>query len=454
MNDAPLLSGGLPFLGQLLALRHDPLSVFERAGKHPSEVVRLEVGPRSMFLVRKPEHVRYVLQENSGRFSKQTRGYEALRHVLGNGLVTSEGSFWLRQRRLAQPAFHRQRIAQFAETMVRLTGEAMERWRVAAERGEVIDVSREMMALTLRVVGWTLLSAEVGPDSPLVSLALDEVLHQVRPRTTALLRWPLSIPTPKNLALARAKRQLDDVVLRVIDDRRKSGETGDDLLGMLMAARDEETGEAMSDEQLRDEVMTIFLAGHETTANALTWALYLLSQHPDMRERLTREVREVMGDRPPSFADLPRLQYPLAVVSEALRLYPPVWLLMRRAEEDGEVGGFRIPRGAFVAISPFVCHRDAGNFPDPERFDPERFMGEAANSVPRFAYLPFSGGPRICIGNSFALMEAQLVLAMIAQRFRLDLVPGHRADTDPAVTLRPKYGMRMTVNLREAPSRS
>ena len=449
LRDAPLLGGGLPVVGQLLALRNDPIAVFRRAAEVPSDVVRIQVGPRSLFLVRRPEHVKYVLQENAGRFSKQTRGYEALRTVLGNGLVTSEGAFWLRQRRLAQPAFHRQRIAQFASTMTSLTGELMQKWRTASERDEELDVSHQMMALTLRVVGWTLLSTEIGPASPVVADALNVVLHQMMPRTTRLLSLPLSVPTPMNLALRRSRGKLDEIVLRIIDERRRSGTLGDDLLGMLMAARDEETGEAMSDAQLRDEVMTIFLAGHETTANALTWTLYLLSQHPELRARLAREVHAAMGDRTPTFEDLPKLGYVQAVINESMRLYPPVWMLMRRAEVDGEIGGFRVPLHSFVAVSPFINHRLPELFPEPERFDPERFTGSGANALPRFAYIPFSGGQRVCIGNGFALMEAQLVLTMIAQRFELDLVPGHRVVLDPAVTLRPKSGMRMRV--RPAP---
>lgn len=408
----------------------------------------MQVGPRDVYLVRRPEHVKYVLQENAGHFSKQTRGYDALRAILGNGLVTSEGAFWLRQRRLAQPAFHRQRIAQFASTMVDLTGQLLERWEKEAARGGIVDLSQEMMALTLRVVGWTLLSTEIGPDSPVVAEALNELLHQVMPRTTRLLQLPLSVPTPMNLALARARRQLDGIVLRIIEERRRSGQLGDDLLGMLMAARDEDTGEAMSDAQLRDEVMTIFLAGHETTANALTWTLYLLSQHPSVRAKLEAEVEAALGNRTPRFEDLPQLGYVLAVINESMRLYPPVWMLVRRVEVDEAVGGFRLPRGSFVAVSPLVMHRDPVLFPDPERFDPERFVGAAPNALPRFAFIPFSGGPRICIGNGFALMEAQLVLSMIVQRFRLDLVPGHRVERDPAVTLRPKFGMRMTIAAR------
>jgi cytochrome P450 len=437
---------GLPFLGYLLALQRDPIGVFQRVAAQGHDLVRMHVGNRSIYLVRRPEDIRYILQENQHNFSKQTPGYAALRLVLGNGLVTSEGDFWLRQRRLAQPAFHRQRIAGFAEKMTDLTRQLLERWETSARRGEPLDVASEMMELTLRIVGWTLLSTEVGPDSPAVGRALNELLPQVLRRSLSIVRLPRSIPTPKNRSLRAARAALDRVVLRMIAERRQRGGEGSDLLGMLMSARDEETGEAMSDAQLRDEVMTIFLAGHETTANALTWTLYLLSRHPDIRRRLQHEIAEALQGRVPTAADLPRLGYALAVVQESMRLYPPVWLLMRRCERDDVIAGYRIPAHTFVAVSPFIIHRDPSLFENPEGFDPDRFLGERAGQIPRFGYLPFSAGTRVCIGNSFALMEAQLVLAAIVQRFRLDLVSGHRVELHPAVTLRPRHGMRMTLH--------
>lgn len=444
---APVLDG-VPLLGNLPSLRRNPIEVFQRAAAVGADVVRIPVASKNVFLVQRPEHVKYILQEGHKHFSKQTRGYAALRLVLGNGLVTSEGDFWLRQRRLSQPAFHRQRIANFANDMVRLTGEMLQRWDATARGDATVDLADEMMALTLRVVGWTLLSTEVGPDSPKVSRALGDLLHQVILRTTAVLPLPLWVPTPANRVLARARRDLDAVVLRLIAERRRSGADGEDLLGMLMSARDEDTGEAMSDAQLRDEVMTIFLAGHETTANALTWTFFLLSTHPEVRRKLEAEVDAALQGRAPGASDMPKLPYTLAVVQEAMRLYPPVWLLMRYAESDQVVGGYRVPRGSFVAICPYVQHRDARLFENPEGFDPERFVGERAQQIPRFGYIPFSAGPRICIGNNFALMEAQLLLASIVQRFRLELVPNHPVALDPAITLRPRHGMRMTLRRR------
>jgi cytochrome P450 len=442
--DAPHLPG-VPFLGHLPALRRDPIAVFQRAAALGDDLVRLPVGTRSVYVLRRTEDVKRVLQEYAQNYSKKTRGYAALRFVLGNGLITSQGDFWLRQRRLAQPSFHRQRLAQFGVRMVDLTEELLDRWDAAARLGSAVDVASEMSALTLRIVGWTLLSTETGPHAPAVSDALNELLHQVIRRTTQWIRLPRSIPTPGNRAVHRARKALDRVVLGMIAERRRSGADVPDLLGMLMSARDEDCGEAMSDQQLRDEVMTIFLAGHETTANALTWTLYLLSGHPEVRGRLEREVASALQGRRPGVEDLPKLGYVLAVVQESMRLYPPVWLLMRNTEREDVLAGFRVPARAFVAISPFLLHRDPRLFENPERFDPERFIGERAARIPRFGYIPFSQGPRVCIGNGFALMEAQLVLASIVQRFRLELVPGHPVELDPAVTLRPKHGMRMEV---------
>lgn len=442
--EAPTLRG-LPLVGNLPHMRRDPIALLTRAAAMGSEVVRIPVGPRDLFLIKGPENARYVLQENQKNFSKQTRGYAALRKVLGNGLVTSEGGFWLRQRRIAQPAFHRQRIARFAETMVRLTEDTLPAFDAAARRGATVDAATEMMTLTLRIVGWTLLSTEVAQESARVGGALNAVLHQVIERTTAIFDFPQVVPTPANVRLRRARAVLDDVVLRLIAERRRSGEDAGDLLGMLMSARDEETGEGMTDAQLRDEVMTIFLAGHETTANALTWTLFLLSSHPDVVRRLRGELSDVLGGRSPTFEDLPKLSYTLQVIQESMRLYPPVWILVRRCESDDVIAGFRVPKHVFVAVPPVILHRDPRIFERPEAFDPDRFAPDRAAKLPRFAYLPFSGGPRVCIGNSFALMESQLILATLLQRFSFDLLPGHPVELDPAVTLRPRHGMKMTV---------
>ncbi len=441
--DVPTLPG-LPLLGQLTRLQ-DPLALFMRAAAL-GDVSRFNVGRRQIYLLRAPEHVKHVLQDNYRNYTKQTRGYAAMRALLGDGLVTSEGDRWLRQRRIAQPAFHRQRISHFGAVMVRFTEELAARWEPLAKQGAALDISDEMMALTLRIAGQTLLSADVSEDAQQVRRGVSTGILEIAQRVRSPLTLPLYVPSPPNRRLLAARRTLDAVVYRIIHQRRASPGEGGDLLAMLMQARDEETGEGMSDVQLRDEVMTLFLAGHETTANALSWTLYLLSLHPAVAQRLQVELRSALGGRSPTVEDLPKLPYTAQVVSESMRLYPPVWVVMRRCEADDEVAGLRLRKGNFVVVSSYVSHRNPRYFENPEGFDPERFSPARAPLIPRFAYFPFLAGPRICIGNTFAQMEAALVLATLLQRFRLDLVPGHPVVPEPAVTLRPRFGLQMTVH--------
>ena len=436
-------------LGHLPRFRTDPIGLF-REGAVLGDVVRFPVGPRSVYLLRRPEHAKYVLQDAFKYFTKQTKGYHSLRFILGNGLVTSEGEFWLRQRRIAQPAFHRQRIAQFGESMTSITEEMLDRWAREIPPGGTIDVAKEMMALTLRIMGHTLLSTELSQQAGTVASSLVELLQQIIERATQLVSLPVWLPTQKNRRVMRARQQLDRIVYGIIAERRKARHAGSDLLGMLMDARDEETGAAMTDEQLRDEVMTIFLAGHETTSNALSWTFYLLSQHPQVEDKVRAETRAVLGGRAPKIEDLARLPYALMVIQEAMRLYPPVWLLMRRSERLESIDGYRIPVHSFIAISPYMIQRDVRNFKSPEEFLPERFAPENAAAIHRFAYFPFGAGPRVCIGNNFALIEAQLILATVIQRFSLKLKPGHPVEAHPTVTLRPRHGIAMSVHPPDA----
>jgi len=432
-------------LGHLPRFRSDPIGLF-REGAVLGDVVRFPVGPRSVYLLRRPEHAKYVLQDACKYFTKQTKGYHSLRFILGNGLVTSEGEFWLRQRRIAQPAFHRQRIAQFGDSMTSITEQMLDRWAREIPPGGTIDVAKEMMALTLRIMGHTLLSTELSQQAGTVASSLVELLQQIIERATQLVSLPVWLPTRKNRRVMRARQQLNRIVYGLIAERRRARDAGSDLLGMLMDARDEETGEAMNDEQLRDEVMTIFLAGHETTSNALSWTFYLLSQHPQIEDKLRAETRAVLGGRAPKIEDLARLPYALMVIQEAMRLYPPVWLLMRRSERPESIDGYRIPVHSFIAISPYMIQRDARNFKSPEEFLPERFTPENAAAIHRFAYFPFGAGPRVCIGNNFALIEAQLILATVVQRFSFTLKPGHPVEPHPTVTLRSRHGIAMSVH--------
>ena len=429
---------GHPLLGSLPAVRKDPIRVFLEAFRDHGDVVRFRFGPMVAHLVSSPEGVNHVLAENNKNYGKRTRGYDALRYVLGNGLLTSEGEFWKRQRRIAQPAFHRQRIAGFGQAMVRAAEECAE--RLSRRRGESVDLHHEMMRLTLRIVGQTLLGYDPSGDADEVGDALAHLLAIVNERTTRLIffRNP-TLPTPENLRMRRAVETLEKVVLRIIAERRQA--RGDDLLSMLMEAKDADSGEAMTDRQLRDEAMTIFLAGHETTANALSWTWLLLSRYPAALRELRAELDQVLQGRSPTVEDLPKLRFTKMLLEESMRLYPPAWIIARSASGPDEIGGYQIPAGSIVFVSPYVVHRHPRLWDDPEGFDPHRFSREP----PRGAYFPFGGGPRQCIGNGFAMMEAQLVLATIAQRARFELVPGHPVVLEPSVTLRPKFGLSMTV---------
>jgi cytochrome P450 len=366
--------------------------------------------------------------------------------LLGTGLLTSEGDVHLRQRRLAQPAFHRQRVAAYGATMAAYAAARRDRWR----SGATVDVHQEMMALTLAIAGKTLFDADVEHEAAEIGAALATTFQSFHfgfflPFGELLERLPL----PATLRFRKARARLDATIYRMIDERRRSGADRGDLLSMLLLAQDTEgDGGGMTDLQLRDEAMTIFLAGHETTANMLTWTWYLLSQHPDVEARLHAEVDAALGDRLPTANDLARLPYSRMVLAEAMRLYPPAWIIGRRALGPFEAAGYEIPARSIILASQYVTHRDARWFPDPERFDPERFTPEQQAARPKFAYYPFGGGPRVCIGEQFAWMEGVLVLATIAQRWTLRLVPGHPVALQPIITLRPKFGMRMTVEAR------
>ena len=373
-------------------------------------------------------------------------GIDPLHAALGNGLLLSEGDFWRRQRRLAQPAFHRQRLVSFATTMVDSTQAMLTRWE-GFEPGAPFDVAQEMMRLTMGIVSRTLLGMDVSEDARdarNVSGALTRLLEESNRRLLSVIRLE-KLPLPRNLRFKKDIALLDSVVFKIIAQRRKSGEDTGDLLSMFMHARDEETGEGMDDRQLRDEVMTMFLAGHETTANLLSWTWMLLSQHPAVQDKLRAELAEVLGGKAPTFEDLPRLTYTRMVLEEVLRLYPPAWILARQAREADEIGGFTIPKDSLIVLCSYVVHRLPRLWPNPEGFDPERFAPGREEGRHKYAYFPFSGGPRSCIGNAFAMMEAQLVLATVAQRFRLDLLPGHPVKADPSITLRPKDGVRVTI---------
>ena len=434
----------LPIVGNSLSFMRDPLRFLRSTQERYGDVVGVALGPLKVTLLSHPDLVEDVLVTRSKLFQKDAFLQTTLRPVLGEGLLSSEGDFWRRQRRLAQPAFHRDRIASYGEIMVEHAARLAATWR----DGDVRDVHKDMMHLTLEIVAQTLFGAQVGDRADDVGESLEAVLAVVSDPFELFLPILKRLPTPGRRRFNRGVAKLDSIIYGVVEERRKSGagETND-LLSMLLHAQDEDGGR-MSDKQLRDECMTLFLAGHETTALNLSWTWMLLSQHPAVEAKLARELEEVLGDRPATFADLPNLRYAGHVIAESLRMYPPAWSMGREAREDVEVGGFRVPRGGQVWFCPWSIQRDARWFDEPDSFRPERWEGDLAKTLHRYAYFPFGGGPRFCIGQAFAQMEAVLLLATLARAFKVEVLPKPRATPEPSVTLRPKHGLRARLKRR------
>ena len=437
---------GLPFIGHVLNFRRDPIGFLQKAARDYGDIVYFRIGSQDGFLLNHPDYVQNVLVTHQRNFAKG-RGLERAKAFLGEGLLTSEGEFHRRQRRLAQPAFHRQRIAAYGTVMTNCAARTRERW----QDGTIFDISQEMMRLTLAIVGKTLFDAEVESEATEIGVALSALMKGWPKLMSPFYPLLKRLPLPSNRRLWAGQERLDATIQRMIRERRASGEDRGDLLSMLLLAQDEEdNGGGMSDRQVRDEAMTLFLAGHETTANALTWTWYLVSQHPEVEEKLHAEIDAVLADRLPTADDVAQLRYTRMVLSEAIRLYPPAWAMGRRVLGDYEVPPYRIPANSLIFLSPYVMHHDPRYFPNPDAFDPQRWTAEAQVERPKFSYFPFGGGPRQCIGEGFAWMEGVLLIATFAQRWRLRLVPGHPVALQPLVTLRPKYGMRMVAERRSA----
>lgn len=430
---------GLPWIGQLREAWRDPIALFLSAREAFGDVVKFRFGPIEYHLVNDLGAVKHVLVDNAKNYVKSSN-YAGLKIMLGEGLLTSEGDFWKRQRRLSQPAFHREHLAGFATTMAHETQRMLDRWS-RIEPGTSLDAHAEMMRLTFAIVGQTLLSTDVDDDSSAIGEALDVGLKWTNDYAEALVRIPPWVPTPGNLRYQKARRTLDELVYRIIGERRKQADPGNDLLGMLMRVVGEGEDDRMNDRQLRDELLTLVLAGHETTANLLAFAFHALSTNPHWLRQTQEEVDAVLQGRTPTLADLPRMKITRMVLDETLRLYPPAWTFERQALEDDVIGGYRLPKGGIVGISPYVLHRDAKLWENPEGFDPMRFSPERSEGRHKFAYLPFGGGPRTCIGNAFAMMEATIILAMVLQHHRLDRDASRPLSLDPMVTLRPKHGV-------------
>jgi cytochrome P450 len=435
---------GLP-LTNLLAYRRGPLAYFQNLAQQYGDISFFRIGPQEAYFLNHPELIKDVLVTNHQNFMKGIV-LQRSKRLLGEGLLTSEGEFHRRQRRLAQPAFHRQRIASYAEVMVDYANRTSERWH----DGETLDMAEEMMRLTLAIVSKTLFDADVESESGEVGEAMTTVMELFDTLTMPFFELLSKLPLPQLRRFDNARTKLDRIIFSMVEERRRSGIDRGDLLSMLLLAQDEEgDGGQMTDQQLRDELMTIFLAGHETTANALTWTWYLLSQHPQVEEKLHREVDEVLGSRKATFADAASLRYTEMVLAESMRLYPPAWAIGRLSTVDCELGGYFVPRKSLVIFSQFVMHRDERYYHQPLLFIPQRWTPDARESRPAFSYFPFGGGPRRCIGEGFAWMEGVLLLATLAQKWKLRLVPHHPVALKPVITLRPKHGMKMIVSRRE-----
>ncbi|MGE5245164.1 MAG: cytochrome P450 [Betaproteobacteria bacterium] len=433
-----------PIFGSLIAPGRDPLQLFTGLARTHGDLVHFRMTGEHVFLVSRPDIIRDVLVTSSRNFTK-SRGLERAKNLLGEGLLTSEGASHLRSRRLLQPAFHRERIAAYATVMAEYAEREASRWTAGAP----FDAAQAMSRLTLAIVGRTLFDADVEASADEVGDALTRVLNTfwvtLLPFSGLIERLP--VPTFRRGRAARAR--LDAIIYRLIAHRRASGRDHGDLLSMLLQAQDEESGGGgFTDRQVRDEAMTLLLAGHETTANALTWTWYLLGQAPEVERKLHEEIDSVLGGRLPQAADVARLPFVERVVTEAMRLYPPAWMIGRRAIAEQPLDGYVAPPRSIVFMSQWVVHRDRRWFEEPERFAPDRWTPAFRTSLPKFAYFPFGGGPRQCIGEPFAWMELVLLVSTIARRWRLRPVPGHPVVPQPLVTLRAKHGLQVTAERR------
>jgi cytochrome P450 len=438
---------GHPLLGNLAEFRKDRIGLLTRLPQEYGDIARIRVGFFvSAVVVSAADLAHETLVSQNDAFVKSLGLSIFARPLLGDGLLTSEHELHRRQRRMIAPAFMNKRISGYAATMASYADRHVDRLR----RMDGADLAQEMMQLTLEILGKTLFNADLSGDATNVREAVTLALQSLNEQVSSPFPVPPLFPSPANLRAKKIVRRLDDVIYRLIRERRATGADAGDLLSMLLLARDADDDSPMSDQQVRDEAMTIMLAGHETTGNALAWTFYLLARHPEIRQRLEDEVDHVLGGHVPTVDVLPRLPYALQVIKESMRLYPPAYIVVRRATRDVSIGPYAVRKGEAVILDVIGMHRRADYFSDPMRFDPDRFQPEAEKAAVKHAYLPFGGGPRVCIGNHFALMEAQIVLAHFAQHLRFDLAPGREdIETEPLITLRPRGGVPVLVRKRD-----
>jgi cytochrome P450 len=434
---------GQPFFGSIREIQKDNVQAFMDAWLEYGDIVHFR-GPLTINLLVHPDYVEHVLRDNVANYPRPEFVTDKLKSIVGEGLVAAEGDRWANARRVAQPAFAPDRINGFGPTMIKTTGEMLERWESYAEQGRPLDVKSEMMHISLANLATALFNFELREALDEIEPAVYYALSQTNRRLTSPID-PQRLPLPSSRRFDATLNALNQVIYRIIGEHRRATDPTKDFVNMLLDSQDPESGAPITDQQARDEVIGFFIAGHETVSSALTWTFYLLSQNPDCWRKLKAEVDEVLAGRPPTVDDVPKLKYTEYVLLEAMRLYPPIFVLMRRALEDDTVGGYHIPKGSTVVLCAYVTHRHRDFWDNPEGFDPERFTPERSAHLPRMAYFPYGGGPRKCIGNTFAALEMPLVVAMVTQRYRLDLVPGQVLFPEPAISLRPRDPVLVTV---------
>lgn len=447
MQPATLPPGpkGNVLLNREIDLRSNILQYLEKNVREYPGISRIKLGPFHYVIISNPEYIEHVFM-NRDVYVKG-RDNDNLKFLLGNGLLTNQGDFWMKQRRLMQPLFHKQRLQGFVQKIEECTHDIIKEWNNRPQ--SELDIHDEMMKLTLAIVSSTLMSTNVGGEFREVSDALTIVMEGMIDRTRSFIRLPYWLPTGRNMRMKHNRTTLDNTILKIINNRRNDNKQYDDLLTMLMEVEDADTRERMTDTQLKDEVITIFLAGHETTANAMSFAFYLLAQHPEVHEKINEEVSRVMREDTMTYEQLNKLEYTTMVIKEAMRLYPPAWGILREAAKDDVIDGHLIKKGDSIVLPPYAVQRSERYWPEPEKFDPERFSAERMKGVHRYAYFPFGGGARLCIGNNFAMMEMQIIMALVCKKFSFSLPPNFKLELDALVTLRPRHGLQLVLNRPE-----
>jgi cytochrome P450 len=442
-GSAPSLPGRIPIAGHIPQWRRDPVKLLTEAARQ-GDVVRLAL-PGTTFFLSHPKHVKHVLQDNHQNYRKGWV-FDRIKPYWGESLLTADGDTWRQQRRRVQPSFKREHTADFAPIVTARTAEMLARWEPIAASGQELALYNEMTELALVIIGDVLFGVDLWADAAEMARSAQSALAVLKKRVAALAPLPLWVPTGDNRRFNGAMRMLNEQISEIIERKRSTaGDQGRSFLAMLMAARDSETGAAMTDRQLHEEILGMLQQGHDTVGESLAWTWYLLSLHPEIERKLHLEISQVVGDRVPVMADLPRLHYAHMIVQESLRVYPPVWVIPRDAIDDDQIGGFRIPAKSTILLSPYLTHRHPEFWENPEAFDPERFLPERSHGRPRLAYFPFGGGPRLCMGVDMAMMEMMLILVMVVQRHRIHLVPGHREEPECILDMIPRHRVRATL---------